>query len=331
MAKTGSQKQKLLALQQILLTKTDEGHPMTAEHLRDALIARGIPAERKSIYDDLHQLEEAGMDICKSAQGFFVQQRTFEDAELSMLMDAVAAARFITPKKTDGLMQKLTTLTSEHRGKALLRRTVVGARPKSQNESILYTAEDIALSISEGRQIRFYYLHWQYDPAKKPHFVAARGRQGAYYLVSPRAVVWDDENEYLIGYDHTHRQLRHYRLDRMEQVTCLNTPALPQPSGEPFDATAYCARHFGMFSGDQQQVKLRFHRDLAGAALDYFGAGAFVMPDDQAHFVLTAQVVVSPRFFSWVFGFGGKVQLLSPADAVHQMQEMLSQVYTQME
>ena len=52
MPRGAGQKQKLLLLEQLLLERTDEDHPMTTRALIEALEARGIPAERKSIYDD---------------------------------------------------------------------------------------------------------------------------------------------------------------------------------------------------------------------------------------------------------------------------------------
>ena len=103
MAKSGNQKMKLLCLREILLRKTDELHPLSAEQLVEQLAACGVEAERKAIYDDLEMLRQSGIDIqCRKGRsgGYFVGQREFELAELKLLVDAVQASKFITTKKS---------------------------------------------------------------------------------------------------------------------------------------------------------------------------------------------------------------------------------------
>ena len=49
-----------------------------------------------------------------------------------------------------------------------------------------------------------------------------------------------------------------------------------------------------------------------------------LVPDGDAHFVVTAEVAVSPQFFSWIFGFGSEARILSPQPVVEQMKEQLA-------
>ena len=39
------------------------------------------------------------------------------------------------------------------------------------------------------------------------------------YIVSPYALVYSDENYYLLAYDEEHNEVRPYRVDRMRDVT----------------------------------------------------------------------------------------------------------------
>ena len=39
------------------------------------------------------------------------------------------------------------------------------------------------------------------------------------YTVSPYILVWDDENYYLIGFDDDSKEIRHYRVDKMLNIT----------------------------------------------------------------------------------------------------------------
>jgi hypothetical protein len=42
-------------------------------------------------------------------------------------------------------------------------------------------------------------------------------------------------------------------------------------------------------------------------------------------FRLITEVSASPTFFGWVFGFGGKVQILAPQDVKEQYHKMIAQ------
>lgn len=109
MPKSYNQKMKILYLMQILLEKTDESHVLNASELIAHLAARGIKAERKSIYDDIEALRLFGLDIVNRHEppaGYFIASRRFELPELKLLVDTVQASRFITAKKSDELIRK---------------------------------------------------------------------------------------------------------------------------------------------------------------------------------------------------------------------------------
>lgn len=64
--------------------------------------ANNVTAERKSLYDDIAQLDDFGIRIRKTQYGktfhYQVVNRDFEIAELKLLADSVASAKFITEK-----------------------------------------------------------------------------------------------------------------------------------------------------------------------------------------------------------------------------------------
>ena len=62
MAKSNNQKGKILYLER-LLRDTGESRAVTMQEILAYLLAQGIHAERKSIYDDLEVLRSFGMDI----------------------------------------------------------------------------------------------------------------------------------------------------------------------------------------------------------------------------------------------------------------------------
>ena len=83
-----------------MLENTDAEHDITLQEIIDKLSANNVTAERKSLYDDIAQLDDFGIRIRKTQYGktfhYQVVNRDFEIAELKLLADSVASAKFIT-------------------------------------------------------------------------------------------------------------------------------------------------------------------------------------------------------------------------------------------
>ena len=259
--------------------------------------------------------------ICRWA----LASRTFEVAELKLLVDAVQSSKFLSEKKSRALIKKLESLCSRHEAKALQRQVFVANRAKSMNESIYYTIDLLHTAISTDEQVRFQIAEW--TPEKTVRY----RRDGQLYERSPYALVWDDENYYLVAYDHTASPpgIRHYRVDKMANLSVLEESRLGKATFDGFDMAQYAKQMFGMFGGAQQDVELRFAARLAGVVLDRFGKEVTLLPDGGSFFRVHVQAVVSPQFMGWVAGFGTDAKLLGPPAVVREYtafcREMLAQ------
>jgi predicted DNA-binding transcriptional regulator YafY len=289
----------------------------------DELARWDISAERKSIYADMEELRELGLDVQsrKGKQaGWYIGQRDFELAELKLLVDAVQSSRFLTAKKSDGLIAKLERLTSVYEARQLQRQVYVDRRVKTMNESIFYNVDKLHTAIGADRDITFCYF--EYNVKKEKVFRRGGGR----YQVSPCGLIWDSENYYLAGWDGGNGEVRHYRVDKMSDITITEQPR--HVPGD-WDPEGYARRHFGMFSGRQGVVRLRCAAHLAGVVLDRFGQDAMLVPDGPDRFTVSLDVVVSPPFWGWVFGLGDEVEVLSPDWAVEEFRQRLARTAAQ--
>ena len=153
-------------------------------------------------------------------------------------------------------------------------------------------------------------------------------RDGAWYVVSPYALTWDSENYYLVAFegDDEAGSIRHYRVDKMSSITVLDLPRDGQEAFRALDMASYARKVFGMFSGAETQVRMRFDAHLAGAVLDRLGSETLLVPDGEDRFTVTAGVVPSPLFYAWLFGFGPRAELLGPESAVEEMRQQLAAV-----
>ena len=327
MAKGQNQKAKLLYLARILSQQTDQEHPMTIARMMDLLQAQGVEVrDRKSLYDDLETLRVFGMDIEMQRDGrsvgYFVAGREFELPELKLLVDAVQSSRFITHKKTGQLIRKVEALASVHQARQLQRQVYVTRRIKAMNESIYYTVDALHEAIDSGKQIRFHYFEWALGRGRERVEKRLR-RDGGWYQVSPWWLIWDNENYYLVAYDPVSRDVRHYRVDKMQDLEIVDIPREGKELLADFDPGAYAGSLFGMYHGTQETVKIRFANSLIGVVADRFGREVFLSPDGDSHFVVTANVAVSPQFLSWVFSFGPQAEILSPAPIRQQFLQLL--------
>lgn len=326
MAKNPNQKLKLLYLYQILLQKTDEEHKLGMEDLLAALARCGIEAERKSIYSDIAALQDFGLDVMLQrgpGGGYYVASRDFELAELKLLVDAIQCSRFITEKKSNELIKKVESLASEAQARALQRQVYVSDRIKTINESIYYNIDTLHSAISAGVQITFQYFEWILDFTSEQRIQKRYRKGGALYQVSPWALTWDDENYYMIAYDGASDSIRHYRVDKMEHISLTENRREGQQIFHDLNIASYSRKMFGMFSGEEKNVRLRCKNRFIGVIRDRFGADLMVRYLDEDHFSVQVSVAVSPQFFSWVFGLGGAVQIMEPTDVRAAFQQQL--------
>ena len=314
MPRTSGQKLKILYLYRILSEQTDEDHPMTIREMIGRLSEFDIRAERKSVSEDLKGLISFGADIVEKSgpRGhYYLASRTFDVTELQLLADAVASSQFLTERKSQALIEKLMTLTSQPAAGIIERQIYRLNYRKHANERIYYNVDAIHKAIGECREISF--LYFEYTPGKKKKY----RHGGERYRVVPYALCWDNENYYLIADYPRYDSISNFRVDRMESIE-LGDYREPDARRRNFQIETYTNGLFSMFGGEKVLAELAFENKLIGAVIDRFGRGVAVQPDERAGwFQIRADIVVSPAFWGWLFQFGNAAAVAGP-DALKQ-------------
>lgn len=321
MARGINQKFKLYYLKDIMLRKTDENHALTMPQIIEALEEAGTTAERKSIYTDLDDLYEMGIEIGKEQKGkytyYSVIGRQFELPELKLLVDAIQSSKFITAKKSNELIRKLETFCSEYEAKQLQRQVYVQNRIKTMNESIYYSVDTIHNAIAENKQIRFKYFKWNIKKEQELR------HNGEFYHISPWALTWDDENYYMVGYDSQANLIKHYRVDKMLKISMLDKNREGKEYFKQWDSADYAKKNFSMFNGVEEMVTLEIDNDMCGVLIDRFGKDITFVPVDANHSRVRLKVALSDHFLGWIFALGEGVKIVGSKEAVEKAKAMI--------
>lgn len=310
--RSNNQRLKLFYLLDYLLKNTDETHTVKVqeiiEHFENYY---KIPVEQKTVCSDLHLLDEYGYETQYDGRtrGWRIIVREFDTQELQLLIDSVQASRFITQKKAKELTDKLKAKASRFDRVLLERRCYVPNRVRSMNDKIFYSLDDLHIAIANDWQITFRYFY--FTPKKE------RAYYKKTYSASPYALLWGDNNYYLLAYESG--KMKHFRVDKMDGIDIVRTKREGKEVFKDMKLNERSLRMFSMFSGKVQKVKIRFSNHLANVVIDRFGRDIVMVPDDEKHFTIHTDIEVSPQFFGWLCGLGRGARILAPAEVVEEM------------
>lgn len=329
MGKENFSKIKLFRIWEILKQDSDENNPLTTNQILEKLSESGIVCDRRTLYQDIAILNSYGYEvICKKGQhsnGYYVIDRSFDVPELRILIDAVQAASFISPKKTAELTDKIAALGGSYRADILKKNIVEFNTTKHNNEHIYYSVNAIEDAILAGKKISF-----QYFDLNESHERVFR-KNGEKYLVNPVAMVFSNDNYYLICYHDNHDGITTYRIDRMLNVSVSDqeTNKAAQPKG--LNIAKHRKQAFSMFGGKTETVKFEADKDLLDVIYDKFGEDTKIRSIGNGKISFTADVEISPMFFGWCCSFGRKLKIISPVCIIDELKnyiETIQQQYT---
>ena len=318
MSRGMNQKFKFTYLMKIMLEKTDDEHSLTMPQIMEELEKYDVTAERKSIYTDFQDMtEKFGVEIIKEQIGretyYRVGAREFELAEVKLLIDAIQSSKFITQTKSRELITKIKSFVSEHQAKQLQRQVYINDRVKTMNESVYYNVDDIHTAINQNKKIRFKYFKWDINTKLVPR------HNGDWFIVSPWALTWDDENYYMVAFDDLDSKIKHYRVDKMMHISIEEEKRSGRDVFRNFDMAEYSKATFGMYQGQKAKVKIQFVNYMCGVFIDRFGKDISFRPIDDEHSEFHVDVNVSPQFFGWIFSLGKDVKVTGPSEVVERM------------
>ena len=305
---SGSKKMLNMMILEILRTHTDEEHRLTQQEIiRLMKLMYGVTCDRRSVRSNIEALQEMGYEI-EVRPGYALIDRTFDNAELRMLIDSVLFSRTLSAAQAKQLIGKLTELGSKY-FRAKVKHVV--HLPKlihSDKKQVLHNLDVLSDAIEQGRKVSFIYNSYGKDFKLHP-------RREEPYIVNPYQIVPNQGRYYLIGNYDKYDNVSYYRLDYMTEIQMLDDKVKSKDKVEDFaqgySLPRHMAEHIYMFSGPSVQVKMRVGEDQMNQLIDWFGKGFRIVQEDADRLIISV-VCNEMAMKYWALQYGEHVEVLEP-------------------
>ncbi len=314
-----SRKFRMLRVKQLLESETDAQHSITMSQLLE-LLGEDSTSDRRTLYEDIRDLESLGtivnIDKSKTPPHLNVVERDFSLSELKLIIDAIASSKFLTLKESQRLIDKLKMFCSRYEADSLNRQTLLGNRAKRIDENFHSYVSLVSLAIEKNVKISFKYFRINVKNKREYN----KGTS----VVSPWAMLYAEDNYYMMGYDET---IKYYRVDRMDEVELLEEKREGEEAYQRIKAELPFRTQstLNLFGGEKQLVTLRCRCYFYYLIQDKFGGNLLpVVEKDKEYCQVTVPVAVDTPFFGWIVSLGGKVQIKGPREVKIQMADTLN-------
>ena len=308
-------------LMEILRQESDQNHPLKTVVLCKKLLKLGIKCDRRTLSDDIDVLRDFGFNIgarmIGHEKGYFYDVKSFSVAELKIMIDAIQAASFVTQKKADDLVERIAQMGGTRKRDILKNNIVCFRTRRHSNEGIYDNIENLEEAIHAKRQASFYY----FDRDEKGNIVYRKDKKR--YIVEPMALIYNEDNYYLLCYSSKYDGMTTYRVDRIEDVEIENDRVSEKAMMDMSDIANYSDQAFKMYGGPATDITLEFDDNLIGVIYDRFGEQTSIVRTAPNKCVASVCPQISPTFWGWFFQFGEKMRILSPQSVIEDYKDML--------
>ena len=310
---------RVLSLLILLIHNTDEEKTMTTPEMIEQLKARGYNADRRTIYDDIAAINAAGWEILRSTtgkRGYYYASRTFDDAEIGLLMDSLYTCDFLPEGKLQQLIEKLIDMgTHALRRNRSRRNSLLAIQSREHDSRSIYAVDALYRAIGEERMISFlpFHLDWH----KRRAFDALEPVR-----VKPLHMVWYAQNYYVIV-ARPDGVCVHYRVDRMAELKVLEPAEGFRRRINDEELKSYASHVFGPAAGRPVKLTLRCDKEAADMVYERFGTNVAAYAFRGDHFNIDVSLTPSRELYGWLIANGDRVELLAPDTARRELAAFL--------
>ena len=314
-----SKKLALLRILEILSHHTDEQHPLTHTRIAELLSEEyGISVERKAVGRNISLLLEAGYEIETGARGSYLAERSFEDSELRLLIDGVLSSKYINPKHSKDLIEKLASLSNKYFAKHAKNVYSVNDRNKTESAGLFYIIDTVDEAIKDGVMVEYDYNKYEKD--KKLH-------KSSFQRVSPFQLILHNQRYYLMGYSSYWKQMVYHRLDHITNIRLSDRAAVKITEVSGYEGGINYQNITSsmpyMFSDPPQRVTFLINSKAIDHVVDWFGKDVKIEDTpDPSRLKVSLSVSLAAMHY-WALQFAESVEVISPESLREKIRQTL--------
>lgn len=313
---------RLVYLINYLNQQSDASNVKTGNDIANYLYPYFGDISLKTIYKDIATLKNANFPIVQvhqnNHQGVYMAKNCLTLSECKLIMDSLTSNTFIPNKIMADILDKLSPLIKSNDLKLLTRQQYIPSNHVTSLD-ISNTITILMKAIDQRRTIQFLYFDIAYKNTK--HY----RKSGNYYLLQPYYIFIANSRYYVIGYDHKHQALVHYRLDKMDQIQ-LNDINQSTPLIDSVNKRIETSIH--LFTGEYSNVDFSIQPNYLSVFADQFN-DLMVIEVKESRYQINVTLQVNNALFAWLTHFDPHaVTLLGPNDVKQQYIKYLQSIVT---
>lgn len=224
-------------------------------------------------------------------------------------MDAMYSYRGIPAKQTTDIIGKLQKYLSKYQRKSYI--NLVSLKPsfKTQNKQVFYNIEQLDESINKRKQVSFIYNSYDFDKKLKP-------RRDKPFIVDPYLMISENEHYYLICKNNSYNNVSSFRVDRMTEISVLESDAKPTPEGVSFEV--YSQKAAAIYFGEEENFTFRCKKSILNDVIDRFGTEIQMFNINEDTFDFSVKLVDKVATF-FALEYISRSEILMPRHARERM------------
>ena len=151
-------------------------------------------------------------------------------------------------------------------------------------------------------------------------------RSGHHYVVEPIALVFNEDNYYMVCYSAKHDSTANYRIDRMDAVEIIDEDICEKAVELRGSIDCFTEQAFKMYGGQPVDITIQFSDKLIGVVYDKFGEDTKMVRVNNEECVASVKVQISPTFWGWLLQFGKQMHILSPVSVIEMYNQTVAEL-----
>jgi predicted DNA-binding transcriptional regulator YafY len=270
-------------------------------------LAGDCGVNRRTIYRDLHALDEMGVPIWEHQGRFGIDRATYLSTVRLNLYESLAlyfAVRLLTHHSDEhnphivSALDKLAAGLPDETIAAHIAQAADQIRSRPLRTAYIRTLERLTRAWADRRLIRLQYQTLNREITERvlaPYFIEVSRSTPAAYV---------------IGFDHLRQAIRTFKIERITDAELLDQPYRIPPDFDPYD---FLARAWGVMDDADVQIRLRFNPTAAPRVRESVWHASQHMEDlPDGSCELSLHIGGTREILPWILGWGADVEVLAP-------------------